>query len=115
MPSDTTAVRDELAKFCGFTRHEPPGGGDPFWTHESSRDAIYAHPIDDTLCVASDCLPDEWTWEKRSMIDRGKWSFRWFAWTGDDRYEVTVEYTGNEKLDRFNLALAARRAMKGER
>lgn len=102
----TQEIRDELARMDGFTRHEPPGGGDPYWTHESSRDPFYADPHPATRDGAAAAMPEGWTW------GRGWNVLRWIATkTGTCWADgVQVPDTGDEIHDRYSLALAARKA-----
>ena len=76
-------LRDEAARLTGHTRREPPGGGDPFWTHESSRDALYVHPLPPTLDAVAKAMPKgvmvqirqgaEWWTAEEVTVMRGGW------------------------------------------
>lgn len=112
MNIDTAGIeqlRDELARLMGYTRHEPPGGGDPYWTHESSRDAIYVHPIDLTLDFIAGAMKETgWVWWRKP---RGDGQLLWFARCGTPGYgqvELTVPDTGDEIADRLRLVVKVR-------
>jgi len=105
MPSDTTAVRDELARMMGFVKAEDDEGYE--WYDKDGKLFDDDHPIEDTLDSAAACMPEGWGWNK---------VHGWFAAykigrPSGGKNNVCVPDTGDEKLDRFNLALAARRAM----
>lgn len=96
----TLELRDRLAELTGHVRHEPPGGGDPYWTHESSRYSIYVHPIPLTLDGAAAAVPQGWSWARFHMRDG---YLVWEAVCG--ARGVTHTDTGDEIADRLALAV----------
>lgn len=70
------------------------------------------HPIPDTLDAAAKALPDGWMWVKCWAIDETDYLAVKYMAYGVDDHEVIVPDTGDEKHDRFVLAIAARMAMK---
>jgi len=95
-------LRNKLLPFLGYTEHEHPGGGDPYWTHKSSRDSIYEHPIPNTLDAIAEAMPAGWVWTRTS--DR-RWGAMNHGFIGG--LYVEVHDTGDEKADRIKLAIAA--------
>lgn len=107
----TLELRDRLAGFTGHVRHEPPSGGEPFWTHESSRDPIYAHPIPDTADFALASFPEGWGWRKmciQAELDAAKEGTRWSD-------GVSVSETDDFKADRLALAVKCWEAQAASR
>lgn len=118
MKMDSLACRDWLSQLDEYTQD-----GDCYY-HESKEPHTYFpgsrygdHPIPDTLDAAAACLPEGWFWSKRASANRGGMT-SWFAWhTNDDADVPLIEIpdTGDEKVDRFRLAVLARSAeMKGD-
>jgi hypothetical protein len=110
MPSDTTAMRDELAKMMGWTlQHDEKTPCTYWWNRFTNEQCVMGrHPIPDTLGGAAACMPEGWIWERLELAH----GLCWWAGTGEDD-GITIPDTGEEKHDRFALALAARKAMKG--
>ena len=98
-----TELRDELAGLMGHTQHEPPGSGDPYWTHESSRDAIYEHPIPLTLdFVAAAMQETGWVWRRSDC---------WYAFLpqhATHKHGHSTADTGDELADRLRLLVKIR-------
>ena len=101
---------DALAEFAGFTRHEPAGGGEYWWTHESSRDPIYGHPIHPTLDSIAGALPEGWMWDRIFRQNNGVWR----AWcTPHHMVEGEEGFGDTELLARARAAVKAWIAAKG--
>jgi len=94
---DTTELRDKLAKMYGWEKRRDDSAME-FWA--SAADAMrLCHPIPDTLDCAASAMPVGWTW--------GKWGDGiWVAHCrADTQVAVEVVDTGDEKYDRFKLAI----------
>lgn len=99
--STTLELRDRLAGFMGYVRHEPPDGGEPFWTHESSRYSIYVHPIPLTLDGAAAAMPQGWRWVRK--MHEGQ--LVWDGYKMNHSLIIFVDDTGDEIADRLALAV----------
>jgi hypothetical protein len=114
----TQERRDWLARDEGWTCDT----SDPClaWTHPTDENGTGGHywvgswygehPIPDTLDAAAKALPDGWRWTKSWGWSKGLCCLTYSAYV--DGYHVVVADTGDEKHDRFGLAIAARMAMK---
>lgn len=86
MPSDTTAMRDELAQLCGFCY------------------------IPDTIDGAAACMPDGVSWVVERFINgNGDLVFAGRVRKGPDCLAALTDFDDEKEL-RFALALAARKA-----
>lgn len=111
-------IRIEVLALMGFTEHEPPGGGEPYWTHESSRDPIYEDPFPASLDAIAALWAVElpgWSWERKRRGDQHPtWEARKVRPDFGER-EICIPDTGSELTDRQALFLAALKAEKGRK
>ena len=108
--SDNREVRDELAMLMGWKKefHQYPGEpGEYGWRGGPNNGFQWSHPAgDDTIDSAAACLPEEYMF---------CYSPNWAStYNGNTDETIRVARTGDEKADRFQLALLAWRAMKGK-
>lgn len=105
--SNTTAIRDELAKIYRWERQplaESSFISSPCWAKKirgGGIDERNDHPIADTLDEADDLMPNGWKWSYAGI---------WTGWPSDNRDCILVPDTGDKKLDLFTLVLLCERS-----
>lgn len=106
---ETEIVRDKLAALAGWFYHPWGNGGGGWCKSKRYADEIrmsqYQHPIDDKLEEAA-MLPKGWWWEKGCFDG---YPDHWRAGKNGMK-DVYVKESGDEKLDRFQIRLAAEMA-----
>ena len=107
----TDDLRDELAREMGWKMHYDKDGD--YWTDYANR-TYTRHPIPATRDGAAAAMPEGVSWCKYKAMGKTPCpTYR--AYDNKNRMVAIVEDTGDEIHDRLALALAARRAMKGQR
>lgn len=116
MNPDTASLQeccDALAEFAGYTRHEPPGGGDYWWTHESSSDPIYEPPFSDLDSIAG-ALPAGWVWNDITWLPDEVYAGARSGWDVSKGIVGVDGEADTELLARARAAVKAWLAVKGK-
>lgn len=114
-PFDYHGKDEELSAWVaemGFSHVATEGGKITYWTHPNHWPVMGVRapgrPI--TIDGAAAALPKGWTWERTDAGDGMTWYAYPPGWDGQEY--PTIKDTGDEKLDRFRLAILARQASK---